>query len=84
MGMGNIRHTRWHRVIVKQSKQSEAIKWLDDMNVVAHMQSFNDDYFDSELNTIQFIFKESDNSDLTCAEKFAKVYSTMEVRSYDL
>lgn len=75
--------SKWHRVIVKESKQVEALQWLVDMNVIAHMQSFNDDYFDSELNTIQFIFKENENSDLTCAEKFAKVFSTMEVRSYD-
>jgi aspartate/tyrosine/aromatic aminotransferase len=55
------------------------------MNIVAHWQDFNNDYFDEDLNTIQFIFRESEDSDLTCATSFAKLFSLYnEVRSYDI
>ncbi len=75
----------WHRVIVRHKDKKEAVKWLDDMNIVAHWQDFNNDYFDDELNTIQFIFRESEDSDLTCATSFAKLFSLHnEVRSYEV
>lgn len=75
----------WHRVIVKYKDKEEAVKWLDDMNIVAHWQDFNNDYFDDELNTIQFIFHESEDSDFTCAESFAIQFSKdNEVRSYEV
>tara|TARA_B100000768_G_scaffold179978_1_gene198854 strand:+ start:179 stop:448 length:270 start_codon:yes stop_codon:yes gene_type:complete len=75
----------WHRVIVRYKDKEEAIEWLDDMNIVAHWQDFNNDYFDDELNTIQFIFHESEDSDLTCATSFAKLFSLHdEVRSYEV
>lgn len=75
----------WHRVIVRYKDKKEAVKWLDDMNIVAHWQDFNNDYFDDELNTIQFIFRESEDSDLTCATSFAKLFSLHnEVRSYEV
>lgn len=75
----------WHRVIVRHTHKDVALKWLDDMNIVAHWQDFNNDYFDEDLNTIQFIFRESEDSDLTCATSFAKLFSLYnEVRSYDI
>lgn len=54
------------------------------MNIVAHVQGFNDDYFDTELNTIQFTFYEHENSDISCALKFASKFSKHnEVRTYE-
>jgi aspartate/tyrosine/aromatic aminotransferase len=75
----------WHRVIVRYKDKDNALKWLDDMNIVAHWQDFNNDYFEDDLNTIQFIFYESEDSDLTCATSFAKLFSLYdEVRSYEV
>jgi hypothetical protein len=74
----------WHRVIVKEAHKEQAQQWLQDMNIVAHVQGFNDDYFDTELNTIQFTFYEHENSDISCALKFASKFSKHnEVRTYE-
>ena len=76
---------KWHRVIVKESLKDEATVWLDKHNIVAHCGGFNDDYFDSELNTVQFVFYEADQSDVSCAESFATQFSKdNEVRTYEV
>jgi|TARA_R110002074_G_scaffold85854_4_gene189822 hypothetical protein len=75
----------WHRVIVRSTDKDKAVKWLDDMNIVANCQDFNNDYFEDSLNTIQFIFIEHEGSDLTCATSFAKLFALHnEVRSYEI
>ena len=77
---------KWHRVIVRYKDKDKAVKWLEDMNIAAEWADFNNDYFDDEINTIQFIFNENENSDLTCATSFAKVFSVYDdgVRSYEI
>jgi hypothetical protein len=75
----------WHRVIVRYKDKDQAVKWLDDMNIVANWQDFNNDYFEDNLNTIQFFFNEHEGSDLTCATSFAERFAPHnEVRSYEI
>lgn len=78
--------SKWHRVIVRYKDIDSAIAWLDEMNIRADWIDFNNDYFDEGINTVQFIFNESENSDLTCATSFAKVFSVYDdgVRSYEI
>jgi len=53
------------------------------MNIAFVCVPFQDDMFDDYLNTVQFIFKECSNSDLTCAENFATIYGKYkEARTY--
>lgn len=78
---------KWHRVIVRYKDKDKAVKWLEDMNIAAEWADFNNDYFDDEINTIQFIFNENENSDLTCATSFAKLFSAYdneELRTYEI
>lgn len=75
----------WHRVIIKESRKEEAIIWLDQHNIIAHCGGFNDDYFDTNLNTVQFVFYEADTSDISCAESFAEMFTLdNEVRTYEV
>lgn len=71
----------WHRVIVHEKFRFAACEWLESLNVAYSVDSFN---VDSEENpTCQFIFNEDQQSDLTCAIEFAKVFAYYkEVRSY--
>jgi len=73
----------WHRVIVEEQYKDTAISWCTDMNIAFVCVPFQDDMFDDYLNTVQFIFKECSNSDLTCAENFATIYGKYkEARTY--
>lgn len=77
--------SKWHRVIVQESSKEDAIVWLDQHNIIAHCRGFNDDYFDKELNTVQFVFYETDQSDVSCAESFATQFGKHnEVRTYEV
>jgi hypothetical protein len=65
----------YHRVIVCESKLDSAITWLTQHNIAFVVEQFGEFF--------QFVFNENENSDLTCALQFAKVYSVhREVRTY--
>lgn len=66
----------YHRVIVSESNLDSARKWLHMHNIAYTVDEFGELEF-------QFLFRENENSDLTCALQFAKVYSVhREVRTY--
>jgi hypothetical protein len=75
----------YHRVIVRSYHKQDAIDWCNIHNIAVEHCGFNDDYFDTNLNTYQFIFNEKSCSDLTCAKAFANEFATNsgEVRSYN-
>ena len=50
-----------------------------------HRVIIKDDYFDTKLNTVQFVFYEADTSDISCAESFAEMFTLdNEVRTYEV
>ena len=65
---------KWYRVIIKESHKDEAIIWLGNNNVIFECLDFNNDYFDTRINTIQFIFYEYDKLKVSRLKLFANLF----------